>query len=182
MSNDPFQKARDKIAFYESAIHRLEEWIATGEALLADGTESAPAVSPEQSGGEPKTGSIRTINGRSVFVPSSPTAMVIAEAQSVLREAGKPMVAADIFDKLMRRGVKIAGNSPKGNMTAKFSTRRDIFTFEGKETGLWSLTEWGRKAPQTNEALPEQSESASKVAGEVDASPIETQARDGVFE
>jgi hypothetical protein len=86
------------------------------------------------------------------------------------------MLAADIYEILVRRGIKIGGKSPKGNLTAKFSTRRDIFHFN-RPDGHWSLIEWGIK----NETPPNRSEGVSEFAGEPDRSPIETQAHSGVF-
>ncbi|MER9800073.1 hypothetical protein NKJ36_23540 [Mesorhizobium sp. M0142] len=159
-------KAQDRIRYHEAEAKRWRDFVATAEALIADEKPASLARA------EPRP--FREVSAFDLHyaTQSSATGEILKEAQAILEDRKAPMPAAEIYEMLVRRGIKIAGKSPKGNLTAKFSTRRDIFTFDNTN-GHWSLTEWGTK----NETPPEQSEGVSEFTGEQASSPIETQTR-----
>jgi hypothetical protein len=157
----------------ESEIARLRDFIATANALIDQSTfPHSPSIAPAAA--VPPDTSRVSISRYST--QTSTTGEILKEAQSILQERQAPMLAAEIYEILVRRGVKIGGKSPKGNLTAKFSTQRDIFHFN-RPDGNWSLVEWNIK----NETLPDHSGSVSEFTGEPDRSPIETQSRTDVF-
>jgi len=148
MSANPIEVALAKISFHEAEATRLKKFVEDARALLSEaGTTPQPQPALSSSSAS-VPGSGTTITAPSIGSPS-PTALVLDESEAILREANRPMLAADIYEKLIRRGVRINGKNPKGNLTAKFSTKRGIFHLN-KETKLWSLTEWANK-PRENE-------------------------------
>jgi len=147
MADDLIEKARAKIVFHEEQIRRLREFISTGEALAADEVRPIPEARPNFFVENPNMN--RLLGGAP---PTTPTSVVLEEAAAVLRELDRPTPAAEIYERLVRRGVTIAGRSPKGNMTAKFATRKDVFSFH-KESQTWSLVELlrrGSRSPNEN--------------------------------
>jgi len=152
MSDDAVEIAKAKIAQYEAEIKRLEQFIEMANSLLEDRT-MFERYKAEQKDNTATAKQIEPLSGvRIIASSSSPTELILKEAADVLRQEGKPMLAADIFDKVTRRGVRIAGMNPKGNLTAKFSLKREVFILD-KETKLWSLAEWSKDKIQ--EASPD---------------------------
>lgn len=119
--SDAVKIAQERIAFNESEIVRLTEYIAQVKELMPPG------------GRYPR--------------PRFSTKEILSAAEEVLEQFGAPQSNVDIYEALTTRGIQIGGRSPKGNMTAKFATRKDIFRFD-KETGLWSLVRWGIKSSE----------------------------------
>jgi hypothetical protein len=124
MDNGPLNKALAKLEWHRGEITRLEQFIATYREFELE------TDSPSDGEG---AGAVDLVSE----APTS-TAKVLQEAEDVLRHSSGPMAAADIFNALVRRGIKIVGKNPQGNMTAKFATRRNVFAYDS-ESGRWSL-------------------------------------------
>ncbi|MBX4946160.1 hypothetical protein HJA96_21945 [Rhizobium binae] len=169
MKANPFDIARERIRHHQAEIARLTAFLEMAEALLKDAPEY-PAPQPNPIGGalapaaEPKASPLGMPNPTMpVVYPSSssptPTKEVLLQAEELFRQMNKAMPASEVYEWLVRRGIRIAGKNPKGNLTAKFATQKERFAYD-KDTGLWSLSEWTKA--KTNEAPTDQSESASK--------------------
>jgi len=145
MANELIQKALERIKFHESEIARLHQFIATAEEIAGGTvTSQSNAIFPTYDANGNPSSTETAFSGEIITVwspSSSPTATIIAEAVDVFQSVKKPVPAAFVYDRLVRRGIKIAGKNPRGNLTAKFATRKDIFCYD-KDTGLWTLREW----------------------------------------
>jgi len=67
---------------------------------------------------------------------TTPTKEILAAAADYLAET--PATAAEIYQDLVRLGIRVPGKSPKGNLTAKFAARKDVFQCDPK-TRIWSI-------------------------------------------
>jgi hypothetical protein len=133
MSGDgPFKLAVAKIAQYRIEIAKLEDFIAMYHTL--SGEES---VASKEVGDGPDVQE-EPRNGRPIF---SSTAEILEASAAILTTKGSAMLAAEIYEKLVADGVRIGGRKPKGNLTAKFSLRKDLFKHDAI-SGKWSLTSW----------------------------------------
>jgi hypothetical protein len=171
MTDNPIDIAQERIRYHQAEIDRLKAFLEMAEGLLKEVAVRAPR--PSSIGDTNAAGPPTTVPaGKSIVVPGvtiypathsrsfpTPTKEVLLQAEELLRQMAQPMPASEIYDWLVRRGIHIAGKNPKGNLTAKFATQKERFTYD-KDTGRWSLSEW--TAAKTNEAPAEQSESASK--------------------
>lgn len=104
--------ARARIVFCESEIDRLTKFIEMAGGLI-----------------------------ESVAPPASSTAKILQQSEDILARRGSPQSKAAIYEELVMRGIRIPGRMPRGNLTAKFATRKDIFRYDPK-TSLWSLVRW----------------------------------------
>jgi hypothetical protein len=142
MAKDPLQVAQQQIAEHRAAIARLEQFVEMYAVLSG---ESSKVVSPAPV--TPATVSVPV--QRTMFSdPSSfaSTKEIIGTAVSVLRANRAAMPALEIYEQLIAKGLIIAGNKPRANMTAKFSTRKDLLRYT-EATGKWSLVEWETATP-----------------------------------
>ncbi|MBB2751307.1 UNVERIFIED_ORG: hypothetical protein GGI57_001989 [Rhizobium aethiopicum] len=168
--NNPIEIAKAKIAAYEEEIKRLHQFIQMAQSLLEDRTLFEKYKSEPQNPEVLKvpSGVITTVG--TTGIGSSPTELILKEAEDVLRQESGPMPAALIFERVVRRGVRIAGKNPKGNLTAKFALKRDIFALD-KDTKLWSLTEWshsGKKRALNLDDRDQLGEGSYTVTGRTD--------------
>ncbi len=52
---------------------------------------------------------------------------IVEAARAVLKNAyPRPMVIGDLYDEVVRMGIRISGNNPKGNFSAKLSPPKDL--------------------------------------------------------
>ncbi|NOX83883.1 MAG: hypothetical protein GXP06_13055 [Alphaproteobacteria bacterium] len=152
MSNDTvIEKARTKIAWHYAEAKRLQAFIEVAVELLGD-------VSPESQASKiVKVGAVRNPSVRQV---TTSTPEILHLTHQLLSSHG-PMTAAEIFDRLISRGVSIGGKNPKGNLSAKFATDKTLR--HNKDTGRWNQV--GPTDKGSAETEP------SSVTGEVRASP-----------
>jgi hypothetical protein len=108
--------ARSRISFLEGEVRRLTKFIRQAEDLV---TEYAPVQRQ----------------------PTSSTKEILSAAEDILARRGTPQSKGAIYDELVARGIRVPGSSPRGNLTAKFAIRKDIFRFD-PATRLWSLARW----------------------------------------
>lgn len=113
------EQALARLAFCENEIRLLKEFIATAEELVAWDAQQ-----------------------RAALPPTSSTAEILAASEDILARRGTPQRKGAIYEELVARGIRVPGRSPRGNLTAKFATRKDVFRFD-HATGLWSLVRWG---------------------------------------
>jgi len=143
MNTDLVEIAEEKIAFYEGEIRRLKVFVELAHSLARERVmlSRAEPVSDDGEDVKPESPEVAHMGEMPHSLTPSSTDIILKEAADVLRQKGKPMSASEIFDIITRRGVRIAGKSPKGNLTAKFALKRDTFVLN-KETKQWSLAEW----------------------------------------
>lgn len=136
---DPVEIARERIRQHQTEIARLNAFIEMAESLMR-GSHSAP---PSSLTAGPESGELSVVSVPRPYDTgrSSPTKEVLSQAEERFRQLGKPQQASEIYDWLVLHGIAIAGKNPKGNLTAKFATRKDVFSYD-KDSGLWSLAEW----------------------------------------
>ena len=160
---DPIQKAKELIAWHESEATRLRQLVEMIEIGFSELQKTS--VMPVEFGATAPTERVSTEpvirTASRLDFKSSPTSLILTEAEDLLRIEGKPTSASDIYEKLIRRGIKISGQNPKGNLTAKFATKKDIFSYD-KDSGLWSLIEWINKT-KTNEPSSKALDDGSKL-------------------
>ncbi|NTF23514.1 hypothetical protein G6L37_34655 [Agrobacterium rubi] len=109
--------ARSRIEFSQREIVRLTNFVADARRLMGDL-------------GDPE-------------LPKSTTHEILSASEQILEECGTPQSKGVIYDALVARGINVPGSSPRGNLTAKFASRKDVFRFD-RPTRLWSLTKWSQ--------------------------------------
>lgn len=143
MNNDPIKIAKSKIAFHEQEIVKLRQFLEMAESLLQSEAASGRLTKAEDNAvakKETATDSLQNISPSGELKASSRSA-ILKESEDYLRQKGRPVPASEIYDVITRRGIRISGQNPRGNLTAKFATAKDRFLYD-KETGHWSLSEW----------------------------------------
>lgn len=169
MSNtDIIEKARQKAEWHLSEYRRWQAFIESA-AELQDGAEAKVAARAVAQAGLIVANGLPGVAAVSSAVISAaapspshqtPTREVLRLTHELIAQIG-PMTAAEIFDRLIRRGVVIGGKNPKGNLSAKFATDKSLR--HDKDTGKWNRVGQNDKGPA--EAGP------SSVTGEATTSP-----------
>lgn len=158
MTQDPLLVAKAKIAEHRAEIARLEQFVEMYVTL--SGSQASSEAKRDQGLSKPLSAVPAPPVQRAMFAADarfSSTSEIIDAAIGVLRASGVAMSAAGIYEELIARGIRIAGQKPKANLTAKFATRKHQLRYTEK-TGKWSLVEWeprepwigARGAPATN--------------------------------
>jgi hypothetical protein len=152
MSRNPIDVAKEKIAFHEGEISRLKRFLNEAESILLDASSLTSTATPLTTDAEVKVAPRPRLVLRRDFKPSSSTTEILKQSEDVLQLQGKPMSAGEIYEMVVRRGVRIGGQNPKGNLTAKFATAKDVFVFD-KDSGLWSLATWKKNKEAFDDLL-----------------------------
>lgn len=123
---DLIKAAQEKLARYRAEVHRLEAFLETAQELTAGPDKKKAHIAPPRSAKKdaPASGD------------ATPRKEVLQQTHQILLEQRRRLPAAAIYDILIKRGVVIAGKSPKGNLTAKFATDKTL-SYD-KDTGLWT--------------------------------------------
>jgi hypothetical protein len=104
--------ARARMAYCESEVRRLTRFIREAEDL---------------------------VGSRPVKHSASTTVEILSAAEDILARRAAPQSKGAIYDELVARGIRVPGRSPRGNLTAKFASRKDIFRFDpATRPALWS--------------------------------------------
>ena len=141
MANDPLRVAQAKIAELEGEISKLQQFVEMYVKLSGGAGQVELAPAPV-SLTKPRLLEVSDgLVGQAEQARFSSTKEIISGSIEVLKRSGKAMSASQIYDNLLAIGVNIAGKKPKANLTAKFSTRRDLLSYN-EPSGTWSLTEW----------------------------------------
>jgi hypothetical protein len=74
----------------------------------------------------------------------SSTRQIIDGTVAILQSAGTALAAIEIYHRLLANGITVSGKKPRANMTAKFSTRKDLLRFS-EASQKWSLVKWETK-------------------------------------
>lgn len=142
MANDPLRVAQARIAELEGEISKLRQFVEMYEKLSEGVGRVELAPAPAVSLTKPRAlelsyGSV----GQTGEAQFSSTKEIISGSVEVLKRNGRAMSASQIYENLLAMGVNIAGKKPKANLTAKFSTRKDLLSYS-EPSGTWSLVEW----------------------------------------
>lgn len=139
MSTNPLKAVELRIAELRKELEVLENFVQAYSGVTA--------LPLEQEEPDARThGAMFASEG--AVIAFTPTREIIRMAEELLAETGHPLPAAKIYDTLYMRGMRLKGKNPKGNLTARFSVRRDIFHYD-KDTGMWSLQKWRQNAEKT---------------------------------
>ena len=88
---------------------------------------------------------------------SSPTSILLAKVESILRNAGRRMSSRMILEEINEAGLHVSGKDPSSNLAAKLThaaNASDRFRSFGRAEG-WGLLEWGDSEPgKPKDGLP----------------------------
>lgn len=122
MNESVLDKAKLRLQAIEQEAEDLRAFVRMYAKLAghADHAE-APRENPTKTsvfGGSSLLGASREFSSRDE---------IVGAAREVLKQVHpRPLMIGDLFDALQDRGIKISGNNPKGNLSAKLSQPNDI--------------------------------------------------------
>lgn len=139
MAASILRKARERRDAALHEAHMWEEFIRRYEELRKVPPHTAPTLlamleaklpPADAHDGERRGASQRTPP------PDSEMAKTIALVDAVLDEHGRPMLLHDLYNEITRRGLAIAGKSPRANLGSRLSNA-GRYVSVNKKTGWW---------------------------------------------
>ena len=124
---DVVQAAKDRIAEIDALQAqqdaeraKLNDFLAMAEKLALGENEVASAVAELASA---------TISGPA---RTTPVREIKARAAAIISAVGRPMPLGDLYQSLVRAGVKVGGKDPRSNLSAKLSGLDGFESIPGK--------------------------------------------------